>query len=68
MGVTTMPGLALRTHRAAGIEATALPDFRRRVYLATYGDPRILRPPTAFTAALQQAVQQISRGEPAPAV
>ncbi len=31
MGVTTMPGLALRTHRAPGIEATALRDFQRRV-------------------------------------
>ena len=68
MGVTTMPGLALRTHRAAGIEATALPDFRRRVYLATYGDPPDPPATTAFTAVLQQAVQQISRGEPAPAV
>jgi hypothetical protein len=68
MGVTTMPGLALRTHRAAGIEATAPPDFRRRVYLATYGDPPDPPATTAFTAALQQAVQQISRGEPAPAV
>ena len=33
MGVTTMPGLALRTHRAPGIQATPLPDFRRRIYL-----------------------------------
>ena len=66
MGVTTMPGLALRTHRAAGIEATALPDFRRRVYLATYGDPPDPPATTAFTAALHQAVQQVSRGELSP--
>lgn len=39
MGVTTMPGLALRTHRAPGIEASVLRDFQRHVYLATYGDP-----------------------------
>jgi DNA-binding transcriptional LysR family regulator len=68
MGVTTMPGLALRTHRAAGIEATALPDFRRRVYLATYGDPPDPPATTAFTTALHQVVQQIGRGEPSPAV
>ena len=68
MGVTTMPGLALRTHRAAGIEATALPDFRRRVYLATYGDPPDPPATTAFTTALHEAVQQISRGEPAPSI
>jgi DNA-binding transcriptional LysR family regulator len=66
MGVTTMPGLALRTHRAAGIEATALPDFRRRVYLATYGDPPDPPATAAFTTALHQAVQQISRDEPSP--
>jgi DNA-binding transcriptional LysR family regulator len=68
MGVTTMPGLALRTHRAAGIEATALPDFRRRVYLATYGDPPDPPATTAFTTALHQGGQQIGRGEPSPAV
>jgi DNA-binding transcriptional LysR family regulator len=39
MGVTTMPGLVLRTHWAPGIQATKLPDFRGRVYLTTYGDP-----------------------------
>jgi DNA-binding transcriptional LysR family regulator len=66
MGVTTMPGLALRTHRAAGIEATALPDFRRRVYLAAYGDPPDPPATAAFTTALRQAVRQIIRGEAAP--
>ena len=58
MGVTTMPGLALRTHRAAGIEATVLRDFRRRVYLATYGDPPDPPATTAFITALHHAVQQ----------
>jgi DNA-binding transcriptional LysR family regulator len=66
MGVTTMPGLALRTHRAPGIEATALRDFRRRVYLATYGDPPDPPATTAFIAALHHAVQQTQPGEPAP--
>jgi DNA-binding transcriptional LysR family regulator len=66
MGVTTMPGLALPTHRAPGIEATALPDFRRRVYLATYGDPPDPPATTAFISALRHAVQQAQPGEPAP--
>ena len=61
----TMPGLALRTHRAPGIEATALRDFRRRVYLATYGDPPEPPATTAFIAALHRAVQQTQPGEPA---
>jgi DNA-binding transcriptional LysR family regulator len=66
MGVTTMPGLALRTHRAPGIEATALRDFRRRVYLATYGDPPDPPATTAFVTALHHAVEQAGLGEPAP--
>jgi DNA-binding transcriptional LysR family regulator len=63
MGVTTMPGLALRTHRVPGIEATPLPDFRRRVYLATYGDPPDPPATTAFVTALHHAVQQTRAGE-----
>lgn len=59
MGVTTMPGLALRTHRAPGIQATPLPDFRRRVYLATYGDPPDPPATTAFITALHHAVRAI---------
>src|SRR6266487_1847026 len=66
MGVTTMPGLALRTHRAPGIQATPLRDFRRRVYLATYGDPPDPPATTAFTTALRHAVQQARPGEPTP--
>jgi DNA-binding transcriptional LysR family regulator len=64
MGVTTMPGLALRTHRAPEIQATALRDFQRRVYLATYGDPPDPPATTAFIAALHHAVQQTQPGEP----
>lgn len=67
MGVTTMPGLTLRTHRAPGIEATPLPDFRRRVYLATYGDPPDPPATAAFIAALHHAVEQARPGEPPPA-
>ncbi|MBE1461069.1 LysR family transcriptional regulator [Kibdelosporangium phytohabitans] len=64
MGVTTMPGLALRTHRAPGIEASVLPDFRRSVSLASYGDPPDPPATTAFITALHHAVEQTRPGEP----
>ncbi|GAB3885468.1 hypothetical protein GCM10029964_048180 [Kibdelosporangium lantanae] len=57
MGVTTTPGLSLGTHRAPGIEATALDDYRRRVHLATYGDPPEPPATAAFIAALREASQ-----------
>jgi molybdate transport repressor ModE-like protein len=60
MGVTTIPGLALRSHRAPGIEATELPDFRRRVYVATYGEPPDPPATAAFVTALQDAVEQVT--------
>jgi molybdate transport repressor ModE-like protein len=66
MGVTTMPGLALRNHRAPGIEASVVRDFRRHVYLATYGDPPDPPATTAFVSALCHAVQQVQPGEPTP--
>src|SRR5919197_2028829 len=56
--VTTMPGLALRSHRAAGIEATEIPDFRRRVLLATFGDPPDPPATTAFMGALDAAIAE----------
>jgi DNA-binding transcriptional LysR family regulator len=65
MGVTTIPGLALRTHRAPGIQATELPDFRRRVYLATYGDPPDPPATAAFATALHRAVEQTLSSDPA---
>lgn len=64
MGVTTAPGLVLRTHHAPGIEVSVLRDFRRRVYLATYGDPPDPPATTAFVSALRRAVQQVRPGEP----
>lgn len=62
MAVTTMPGLALRTHRAPGIEATVVPEFRRHVYLAAYGDPPDPPATTAFAAALHRAVRETRPG------
>lgn len=54
MGVTTIPGLALRAHRHPGITATRLPVAPRRIYAATYGDP----PDPPATAALVTALIQ----------
>ncbi|MHB9848196.1 LysR family transcriptional regulator [Streptomyces krungchingensis] len=65
LGVTTIPGLALRAHRAPGIEAAEVPGFRRRVHVATYGDPPDPPATAAFLAALRQAVEQAGYLEPA---
>ena len=55
LGVTTIPGLALRAHRAEGIVASELPDQPRRVYAATYGEPPDPPATVAVLAALAQA-------------
>jgi DNA-binding transcriptional LysR family regulator len=39
LGVTTLPGLALRAARHPGIGAIPLPGSRRHVFAMTYGDP-----------------------------
>jgi DNA-binding transcriptional LysR family regulator len=52
LGVTTIPGLALRSHRVNGIVASELPGSRRHVYAATYGQP----PDPPATAALLTAL------------
>jgi DNA-binding transcriptional LysR family regulator len=53
LGVTTIPGLALRAHRADGIVASALSGSLRHVYAATYGEP----PDPPATAALLHALE-----------
>jgi len=55
LGVTTLPGLALRAHRADGIVASELPDLPRRVYAATYGEPPDPPATAAVLAALARA-------------
>jgi DNA-binding transcriptional LysR family regulator len=52
IGVTTIPGLALRAHRHPAITATRLPTPPRRIYAATYGEP----PDPPATAALLAAL------------
>jgi DNA-binding transcriptional LysR family regulator len=54
MGVTILPGLALRAHRVRGIHATELRD-RRQVFAATYGDP----PDPPATAALIETINSV---------
>jgi DNA-binding transcriptional LysR family regulator len=53
MGVTTLPGLALRAHRATGIHTTELPESPRKIYAVTYGDP----PDPPATTALIHSIQ-----------
>lgn len=56
MGVTTIPGLALRAHRHPAVTATRLPVPPRRVYAATYGEPPDPPATAALLAALTDAV------------
>jgi DNA-binding transcriptional LysR family regulator len=39
LGVTTLPGLALRAARHPGVQAAALPRAHRQVLAVTYGEP-----------------------------
>jgi DNA-binding transcriptional LysR family regulator len=55
LGVTTIPGLALRTHRTDGIVAKELRGSPRHVYAATYGEPPDPPATTALLAALAKA-------------
>jgi DNA-binding transcriptional LysR family regulator len=57
LGVTTMPGLALRAHRSDGIIATELPGSQRHVYAATYGEPPDPPATAALLAALTEAAE-----------
>jgi DNA-binding transcriptional LysR family regulator len=58
LGVTTIPGLALRAHRVKGIIARELPGSRRHVFAATYGQP----PDPPATAALLAALAEVASG------
>src|ERR1700716_3976083 len=55
LGVTTIPGLALRAHRAEGIVASELPGSQRHVYAATYGEPPDPPAIAALLSALAEA-------------
>jgi DNA-binding transcriptional LysR family regulator len=67
LGVATLPGLALRAHRAEGIVASRLPGSQRHVYAATYGEPPDPPAVAALLAALADAATTASeRREPPP--
>ena len=55
LGVTTIPGLALRAHRVKGIVTARLPGPGRRIYAATYGEPPDPPATAALLAALAEA-------------
>lgn len=61
LGVTTTPGLLLEAHRLAGIETSELADFRRRVYVATYGEPPHPPATKAFVDAVVKAAALLRR-------
>jgi DNA-binding transcriptional LysR family regulator len=60
IGVTTLPGLALRAHRLPDVHTTEIPGFSREIYAVTYGDP----PDPPAPRALIQALQTAARHEP----
>jgi len=55
LGVTTIPGLALRAHRADGVVATKLAGAQRRIFAATYGSPPDPPASAALIGALTDA-------------
>jgi DNA-binding transcriptional LysR family regulator len=55
LGVTTIPGLALRAHREEGLVANELPGSHRHIYAATYGEPPDPPATAALLAALAEA-------------
>ena len=64
LGVTTQPGLTVAQHQVPGIETTELDYFRRRIHVATYGEPPDLPATSAFVEALIEAAQRQVRVRP----
>ncbi|MEU4832020.1 LysR family transcriptional regulator [Streptosporangium sp. NPDC023615] len=56
IGVTALPGLALRSHRNPEVTVIELPGSTRHVYAATYGEP----PDPPATAALLTALAAVT--------
>jgi DNA-binding transcriptional LysR family regulator len=63
LGVATLPGLALRSHRADGIVASELTGSPRHVYAATYGEPPDPPATAALLAALGEAAASATASE-----
>ena len=64
LGVTTLPGLALRAHRLEGIVARELTGSPRHVYAATYGEPPDPPAIAALLAALADVAASAVESEP----
>jgi DNA-binding transcriptional LysR family regulator len=62
LGVTTIPGLALRAHRIKGLIATELPGSLRHVYAATYGEPPDPPATAALLGSLARATGAVPKG------
>jgi len=56
LGVATQTGLALSAHQIDGVVATELPDSKRHIYAATFGEPPDPPATAALLAALAEAV------------
>jgi DNA-binding transcriptional LysR family regulator len=56
MGVTLLPGLALRAHRHPGVATTEIPGSTRHVYAAVYGEPPHPPATQALLAALAKSL------------
>src|ERR687888_128175 len=55
LGVATQTGLSMRAHHIEGVVATELPDSKRHIYAATYGEPPDPPATAALVAALAEA-------------
>ncbi len=56
IGVTVLPGLALRAHRHPEVTTAELPGSTRHVYAATYGEPPLPPATAALLTALTSAM------------
>jgi len=52
--VATQTGLAMRAHHIDAVVATQLPDTKRHIYAATFGEP----PDPPATAAILEALTE----------
>lgn len=59
IGVTTLPGLALRAHRLPEVHTTEIAGFARRIHAVTYGDPPDPPATTVLIGAIQEAAGQV---------
>jgi DNA-binding transcriptional LysR family regulator len=59
LGVTTIPGLALASYRVDGVVASEASNFRRRVYVATYGEPPRPFAMEEFVGAVTRAAAEL---------